>query len=100
MITVNVKYQNKLIKEVSILGHADYAKYGQDIVCSAVSTMVTTTINDILCLDNNSITYKSKEGNVLITNNDNEIANKLLNVMLNSLKELAKDYPKNIEIGG
>jgi uncharacterized protein YsxB (DUF464 family) len=51
-------------------------------------------------LDNNSITYKSKEGNVLITNNDNEIANKLLNVMLNSLKELAKDYPKNIEIGG
>ena len=28
---------------------------------------------------------------------DNEVVEKLLNVMLNMLKELASDYPKNIK---
>ena len=31
---------------------------------------------------------------------NNEVADKLLNNMLNMLKELELDYPKNIKIGG
>ena len=63
--------------------------------------MATTTINNILTLDNKAITYDTNEGNLSITvNSDNEVADKLLNNMLNMLKELELDYPKNIKIGG
>jgi GT2 family glycosyltransferase len=33
---------------IKISGHANYANYGHDIVCSAVSSIVTTSINGIL----------------------------------------------------
>ena len=100
MIKINVKKENNIIKSIEVKGHAEYADYGKDIVCSAVSSIVTTTINDILTLDRNAIKYVTKDGNVTITNFDNEIANKLLNSMLNTLSDLATNYPKNIRIGG
>src|SRR5574344_2917617 len=100
MIKITYKKDNNLIKEVTISGHALYASYGQDIVCSAVSSIITTTINDIIVLDKDAINYVAKDGNVQILNNDNQIANKLLEVMLNTLIDLAHDYPKNIKIGG
>lgn len=100
MIKISVKKENNIIKEIKVTGHANYADYGKDIVCAAVSSITTTTINDILILDNKAISYDVQDGNMIITNNDNELANKLLTVMLNSLEELANDYPKNISIGG
>lgn len=101
MIKVNYVVSNNLIKSVSIKGHAFYDTYGKDIVCAAVSSIVTTTINDILALSEDKIKYDTQDGNVLITVvSDNEVVEKLLNVMLNMLKELASDYPKNIKIGG
>ena len=100
MIKINVERKNNIIKSVAVKGHADYADFGKDIVCSAVSSIVTTTINDILTLDKNAIKYITDDGNVTITNLDNEIANKLLNTMLNTLSDLATSYPKNIRIGG
>ena len=101
MIKVNYVVSNNLIKSVSIKGHAFYDTYGKDIVCAAVSSIVTTTINDILVLTEDKIKYDTQDGNVLITVvSDNEVVEKLLNVMLNMLKELASDYPKNIKIGG
>lgn len=101
MIKVNYVVSNNLIKSVSIKGHAFYDTYGKDIVCAAVSSIVTTTINDILALTEDKIKYDTQDGNVLITVvSDNEVVEKLLNVMLNMLKELATDYPKNIKIGG
>ena len=101
MIKVNYVVSNNLIKSVSIKGHAFYDTYGKDIVCAAVSSIVTTTIDDILALTEDKIKYDTQDGNVLITVvSDNEVVEKLLNVMLNMLKELASDYPKNIKIGG
>ncbi len=99
MIKVSIIKDN-LIKEVKISGHANFADYGKDIVCSAVSSIATTTINNIIALDNKAITYSANEGDILITNNDSEMASKLLNNMVMMLEDLAKDYPKNIKIGG
>ena len=101
MIKVNCVVSNDLITNVSIKGHADYDTYGKDIVCAAVSSIVTTAINSILALTPDEIKYDTHDGNVSITVvGDDDIAQKLLNVMLNMLKELARDYPKNIKIGG
>ena len=99
MIKVSIIKDN-LIKEVKISGHANFADYGKDIVCSAVSSIATTTINNIIALDDKAITYSANEGDILITNNDSDMASKLLENMIRMLEELANDYPKNIKIGG
>ena len=101
MIKVNCVVSNGLIERLSIKGHADYDTLGKDIVCAAVSSIVTTTINSILALTEDGIKYDTQDGNVSITVvSDSQVVQKLLNVMLNMLKELASDYPKNIKIGG
>ena len=58
MISVKTTKENGFYKKVAILGHAMYADYGKDIVCSAASSIVTTTVNGILLLDKEALTYK------------------------------------------
>ena len=101
MIKVNCVVSKDLIEKISIKGHADYDTLGKDIVCAAVSSIVTTTINNIIALEENTIKYDTKEGNVCITVlRNSDVTNKLLNVLIDMLKELATDYPQNIKIGG
>ena len=101
MIKVNCVVSNGLIERLSIKGHADYDTLGKDIVCAAVSSIVTTTIKNIIALEENTIKYDTKEGNVCITVlRNSDVTNKLLNVLIDMLKELATDYPQNIKIGG
>jgi hypothetical protein len=84
-------------KKITISGHADYEEYGKDIICSSVSSIVTTTVNAILMFDHKTIHYAVKEGLVKIDilKND-ETTSKLLDNMINLLSELSNEYPKNI----
>ena len=92
----------KVLKEkdkIEITGHSGYDTIGKDIVCSAVSSIVTTTINGIISIDEKAISYEYHDDTMTIKvlKSDN-ITNKLLNNMLDLLKSLAKDYPKNISV--
>ena len=73
--------------------------YGKDIVCSSVSSIVTTTVNAILMFNSDSIKYTVKEGlvNIEIIKNYDE-TKKLLNNMINLLSDLSEDYKENITI--
>ena len=63
MISVKVVKENSNVVKVSVLGHAMYDEYGKDIVCSACSSIVTTTVNGILSLNKESLSYfVSKKG--------------------------------------
>ena len=85
--------------EIEIIGHSNYDTLGKDIVCSAVSSIVTTTINGIISIDHEAISYSYHNDKMTISNiKKDEITNKLLNNMLDLLKSLAKDYPKNINV--
>lgn len=92
--------------EVKICGHSDYEEIGKDIVCSAASSIFITTVNAILKFDNNSISYEHNED---IKNDSNdfslikirkhdEITEKLVNNMVDLLKELSRKYPKDINV--
>ncbi len=84
---------------IEITGHSNYDTLGKDIVCSAVSSIVTTTINGIISIDEKAISYIYKNDKMTISNiKKDEITDKLLNNMLDLLKSLAKDYPKNINV--
>ena len=84
---------------IEITGHSNYDILGKDIVCSAVSSIVTTTINGIISINEKAISYSYKNDKMTISviSND-EITDKLLNNMMDLLKSLAKDYPKNINV--
>ncbi|NLK74871.1 MAG: ribosomal-processing cysteine protease Prp [Clostridiales bacterium] len=48
MISISIyKNADNMITGFTIEGHANYAEYGSDIVCAAVSALVINTINSI-----------------------------------------------------
>ena len=99
MITVKIEKENGYYKSVSVLGHAMYDDYGKDIVCSAVSSIVITTVNAILSLDKESISYMvSKKGLNIKILKQKRVTNALIHNMIRMLKELEKKYQENIKI--
>ena len=99
MIKIKICKKNQDINCIIISGHAMYDDYGKDIVCASVSSILTTTVNGMLRIDEQSISYKQSEGfvEVNILNNE-EITKKLILNMLDLFKELKQNYPKNIKI--
>ena len=99
MIRVNIHKENGYFKKVTIQGHALYDDYGKDIVCSACSSIVTTTVNGILALKKGSLDYLvSKKGMTINVKSDDETTQILVNNMVSLLRELEGNYPNNIEV--
>ncbi len=99
MIRVLITRKNSKLVSISIKGHADYEEYGKDIVCASVSSLVISTINNIISIDDKSINVIKEDNNILINNiTNNSITNKLLNNMIIYLEEICSKYPKNIKI--
>lgn len=97
MVKVEIKEINNKINEILITGHALYDDYGKDIVCASISSIVITTINGIESIDSEAIKYDLNNDLKITILKDDEIVNKLINNMINLLKELMHDHPKNIK---
>ena len=94
MIKINIKQNH-----IEINGHAMFDDYGKDIVCAAVSSIVITSINGILRLDDKAINYKlSSDGIIIDILKDSRETNLLILNMTSLLKELEEKYRKNIKI--
>lgn len=92
-----LKENNKII----ISGHSGYADFGKDIVCSAVSSIMITTVNAIDRINGKAIKYtrnKNDDSSIIEIVEQDEIVSKLLDNMLDMFKSLEKDYPKNINV--
>ncbi|SRR5699024_889421 len=99
MIKVEIIRNNNNIKKISILGHAMYDEYGKDIVCASVSTLVISTVNNILSINDKTIKVEQNDSRIIIEYifKDN-IIDILINNMISNLNTLASNYPKNIKI--
>lgn len=99
MIKVRITKKGANFEKISILGHAMYDDYGKDIVCSAASSIVTTTINGLLAINRESINYlvssKGMTISILSTDRTTQI---LIKNMISLLKELETNYKDNIEV--
>ena len=98
MIKVKVENKNNHISKISILGHADYEEYGKDIVCSSVSSIVTTTVNGIYEIDKDYLSLEENDGMIITILKSDKICDKLINNMLSLLSELEESYPENIKV--
>ena len=85
MIKVNYKKNDY----ITIKGHAMYADLGKDIVCASASSIVITSINAMLSIDNNSLEVIKEKGYIKATLKIQDD---------NMLEELSHDYPKNITV--
>ena len=94
MIKVDIKRNH-----INISGHALFDDYGKDIVCASVSSIVITSMNGILRIDDKAISYKLYDDGLYIDilKND-EVTEKLILNMISLLKDLEKEYGKNIKV--
>ncbi len=86
-------------KDIEITGHAMYDDYGKDIVCAAVSSIIQTSVESIASINEAAVDVKNTNDKLtIIINSHDEVTNKLINTMINLLKEVEKKYPQNIKI--
>ena len=98
MISVNVTFMGSDVKSLTVSGHANYDKYGKDIVCAGVSAIVTGGINALESeVKNIEIINKENELGVKVINN-NEKIQIILNTMLVQLETIENSYEKYIKI--
>ena len=88
----------------SISGHSGYAEAGQDIVCAAVSAVVTmaeATINDV-CGAKAKVRVKEDDARITLTLpascDEEESVQAVLAGMMLTLCSMRDDYPDYIEV--
>lgn len=98
MISVNVTFIGNDVKKLTVSGHANYDKYGKDIVCAGVSAIVTGGINALESeIDNILVINKENELGVEIINS-NEKIQIIINTILVQLQTIENSYAKYIKI--
>ena len=88
----------------SVSGHSGYAEAGSDIVCAAVSAVVTmaeATINDV-CGAKAKVRVKDDQARITLTLpascDEEESVQAVLSGMMLTLISLREDYPDYIEV--
>ena len=85
-----------------IVGHAHFAKKGQDIVCSAISTAVFTTLNlldNILEKEQYQLNSDEQKGIIQYAIKEpHEIVIKIVDNLYRILAMIAEDYPNTLKL--
>lgn len=98
MIKIKVDYNDNYVKSFKVKGHALYDEYGKDIVCASVSSIVILSCNLALRFDEKSISVIQKDGLIDVTVNIfDDVVNTVFLNMIDSLKELEKQYKNNVK---
>ena len=88
----------------SVSGHSGYAEAGQDIVCAAISAVVTmaeATINEV-CGAKAKVRVKEEDARITLTLpascDEEESVQAVLSGMMLTLCSMRDDYPDYIEV--
>ena len=88
----------------SVSGHSGYAEQGQDIVCAAISAVVTmaeATINDV-CGAKAKVRVKDEQARITLTLpvscDEEDAVQAVLAGMMITLAGIRDDYPDYIEV--
>ena len=96
--------ENERITGFSVSGHSGYAEAGKDIVCAAISAIVTmaeATINDV-CGAKAKVRVKDEDARITLmlpaSCDEEETVQAVLSGMLVTLLSFKEDYPDYIEV--
>ena len=94
MTRVVVCRDERGVRSLTVSGHSGYAESGRDIVCAAVSTLITTCANAM----------ESAAGLVPLVSQDEAAteqehdAQVVFRTVLQGLRDVAQEYPKHLKI--
>lgn len=99
-------YENNLFNTFEIIGHADYAEEGLDIVCAGISATVITSLNLLIKLLNKKVLFNEnqEEGYMHfeiieeIDNNTRDFVEIVVDNLYESLLEISDNYPNHLKI--
>ena len=104
MTTVEFFDRDGRISGFSVSGHSGYGEEGTDVVCAAVSAVVSmaeATINDV-CGAKAKVRVKEEDARVTLTLpascDEEETVQSVLSGMMLTLISLKEDYPDYIEV--
>ena len=96
--------EDERITGFSVSGHSGYAEEGKDIVCAAISAVVTmaeATINDV-CGAKAKVRVKEADARITLTLpascDEEDAVQAVLSGMMLTLLSLREDYPDYIEV--
>ena len=96
--------EDERITGFSVSGHSGYAEAGQDIVCAAISAVVTmaeATINEV-CGAKAKVRVKEEDARITLTLpsscDEEEAVQAVLSGMMLTLCSMRDDYPDYIEV--
>lgn len=100
MTTAVFNYKNNQIQSFKIVGHANYAEYGYDIVCSGITTAVFTSLGLIKkYLNDVDYDYQELDGTIYLSiKKSNQIVDDIIENLIEVLKNIECQYPKNLKI--
>jgi uncharacterized protein YsxB (DUF464 family) len=98
MIKVSYSSLDDSIVELVVDGHADFAKYGEDIVCSAVSAVVVGGFNALKNSDDYKLTSQDGYASLKLLGVSNEHDKVVVKTILRQLETIADSYPRNVEV--
>ncbi|PNR97232.1 ribosomal-processing cysteine protease Prp [Petrotoga sp. 9PWA.NaAc.5.4] len=94
---IKVIYYYSQMPRVEIRGHALFSSYGRDIVCSAVSSL-SQFVAEILKREGVG-DYNKADGYLEIkVTKSTDFSIKMIYYLIESLKSISKDYPRNIKV--
>lgn len=91
-------------KSIEMLGHAQYADYGKDIVCAGISALIQTAVLGLENVVNIKPSVQKKQGYFLLKLPDNmtmeelEKAKIILDTTFLGIEDISKSYPLNIRL--
>ena len=95
MIKVNLIYERDLWIGLEMKVHANTAAYGEDLLCAAISAIITGGFNAFDDDDIKEIKLDEGYAKVITSSDKGQI---ILNTIIVQLKTMEEAYPKNIKI--
>ena len=98
MIKVLINQEGKNFKSLEVKGHANSAQHGEDLICAAVSSIITGGLNNL----NNpkDFNLKLEEGYAYVEAKDSISSHDevVIETIITSLKTIEESYGKFIQI--
>lgn len=86
-------------ERIEISGHAGYAEYGKDIVCSGVTALTQTLIQSIENLTDDEIEYRISPGKVEVEyRNLSEKSKTLVDSFFIGICLIAEEFPEHVKV--
>ena len=98
MIKVKIIYEGDLFKSLKVTGHANSAAYGHDLVCSAVSAVVTGGFNNLKDIESFNVTLEEGNASLEAIKEISQHDKVVIETIITGLKTIALEDPNFIKI--